>query len=262
MATLTVDQKLTLLENLQSLDSKLDELKRLRGDLPEEVKDLEDEIAGYETRIAKYDSDIKDLNNSISEKKDGIKKSETLVTKYKEQQMNVRNNREFDAITKEIELQELEAQICEKKIKEAGFSIENKKAEIESTKETLKGRLIDLDNKKKELQEVITESQEEEEKLISKKEKAAKKIDDRLYESYNKIRQNARNGLAVVSVKRDACGGCFNSVPPQRQYDIRERKKLIVCEHCGRILANVELVVEEEKPKKKTTRKKKAVAKK
>lgn len=261
MATLTVDQKLTLLENLQSLDSKLDELKRLRGDLPEEVKDLEDEITGYKTRIAKFDSDIKDLNDSISDKKDGIKKSETLVTKYKEQQMNVRNNREFDAITKEIELQELEAQIFEKKIKEAGVTIENKKAEIVSTKETLEGRLLDLENKKKELDEVITESQEEEAKLVTKKEKAAKKIDDRLFDSYNRIRQNARNGLAVVTVKRDACGGCFNSVPPQRQYDIRERKKLIVCEHCGRILANVQVVVEEEKPKKKTTRKKKEVAK-
>ena len=262
MATLTVDQKLTLLENLQSLDSKLNELKRLKGDLPEEVKDLEDEIAGYDTRIGKYDSEIEELNTLISDKKTGIKDAEALVAKYKEQQMNVRNNREYDAITKEIELQELEVQICEKKIKEAGVNIENKKAEIESTKETLAGRKIDLENKNKELKEVISESQDEEDKLNAKKEKAAKKIDDRLYESYNKIRLNARNGLAVVSVKRDACGGCFNSVPPQRQYDIRERKKLIVCEHCGRILANVEIVVEEEKPKKKTTRKKKVVAKK
>lgn len=261
MATLTVDQKLTLLENLQSIDSKLGDIEKLRGDLPAEVSDLEDEIEGYKTRVTKYDSDIEKINKDISEKKDAIKKSEGLVVKYKEQQMNVRNNREFDAITKEVELQELEIQIFEKKIIESKINIENKKNQIKETKDTLEGRLLDLEAKKKELEELTAESQEEEAKLKTSKEKTAKKIDEHLYVSYERIRQNARNGLAVVTVKRDACGGCFNMVPPQRQYDIRERKKIIVCEHCGRVLTDVELIEIEEKPKKKTTRKK-AVAKK
>jgi uncharacterized protein len=252
---LTVDQKLNLLESLQTIDSKLDRIKTLRGDLPEEVNDLEDEIAGYETRLTKYTSDIELLNKEILDKKDGIKKAEALTAKYKEQQMNVRNNREYDAITKEMELQELEVQICDKKIKEARFSIENKQKEIDDTTSTLEGRKLDLVNKKSELQELISESEEEEAKLLESREKTQKKMDDRLYESYRRLRQNARNGLAVVSVKRDACGGCFNSVPPQRQYDIRERKKIMVCEHCGRILTDVEVIVEDEAPKKKTRKK-------
>lgn len=255
---LTIEQKLKLLESLQKIDCKLDDISTLRGDLPEEVSDLEDEIAGHETRLGKYDLEIEALNNEINVRKDGIKTSEALITKYKEQQMNVRNNREFDAISKEMELQELEAQICEKKIKEARFAIENKEAEVAITKEKLEGRKVDLENKKTELTELVAESEEEEEKLLIQRAKVEKRIEDRLFDSYQRIRSNARNGLAVVSVKRDACGGCFNSVPPQRQYDIRERKKLIVCEHCGRILANVEVVVPEE-PKKKT--RKKAVAK-
>lgn len=254
---LTVDQKLNLLEGLQAIDSKLDRIKTLRGDLPEEVSDLEDEIAGYETRLSKHDAEIAELNKEISDRKDAIKKSEAMVAKYKEQQMNVRNNREYDAITKEMELQELEVQICEKRIKEARISIDFKDKEIISTKETLEGRLIDLGNKKGELDELIKESEEEEAKLIETREKSKKKMEDRLFDSYQRLRLNVRNGLAVVSVKRDACGGCFNSVPPQRQYDIRERKKIIVCEHCGRILADVEVIVEEEAaPKKKTSRKK------
>lgn len=257
---LTIDQKLKLLESIQAIDCKLDNIATLRGDLPEEVKDLEDEIAGYETRLGKYDSDTESLNQDIADRKDGIKKSEALIVKYKEQQMNVRNNREYDAITKEMELQELEVQICEKKINEGRISIENKAGEIEATKATLENRKLDLEAKNKELTELINESEEEEAKILTQREKAQKKMDDRLFVSYQRIRDNARNGLAVVSVKRDACGGCFNSVPPQRQYDIRERKKLIVCEHCGRILADVEVIVVEEAPKKKT--RKKAVAKK
>jgi uncharacterized protein len=253
---LTVDQKLTLLESLQKIDSKLDRIKTLRGDLPEEVADLEDEIVGYEVRLTKHEADIDALNKEISEKKDGIKKAEALTAKYKEQQMNVRNNREYDAITKEMELQELEVQICDKRIKEARFNIDSKQEEIASTTATLEGRRIDLQNKKKELTELISESEDEEAKLLESREKSIKKMEDRIYESYQKLRINARNGLAVVSVKRDACGGCFNSVPPQRQYDIRERKKLMVCEHCGRILADVEVIVEEDLPKKKTSRKK------
>ncbi len=253
---LSVDQKLTLLESLQAIDSKLDRIKTMRGDLPEEVTDLEDEIIGYEVRLSKHDGEIDALNKEIAERKDGIKKAEALIAKYKEQQMNVRNNREYDAITKEMELQELEVQICDKKIKEARYNIDNKQTEIASTASTLEGRKLDLINKKSELTELITESEEDEAKLMESREKAIKKMEDRLYESYQRLRTNARNGLAVVSVKRDACGGCFNSVPPQRQYDIRERKKIMVCEHCGRILTDVEVISEEELPKKKTTRKK------
>ena len=252
----TVPQKLAALEKLQEIDSKLDEIKKIRGALPDEVRDLEDEIVGYQTRVDKYNNDLKDIEDNIAQKKKGIKDAETLIKKYEEQQMNVRNNREYDAITKEMELQALEIQINEKRIKEAYIKIETKKGEIETTKISIEERSKDLDSKQKELQTIITESESEEEKLLAGREKASKKVDARLFTSYEKIRTNARNGLAVVSVKRDACGGCFNIVPPQRQADIKERKKLIVCEHCGRIFADVEFVIVKEKPKRTTRRKK------
>jgi predicted nucleic acid-binding Zn-ribbon protein len=175
--------------------------------------------------------------------------------------MNVRNNREYDAITKEMELQALEIQISEKKIKEAGARIEAKQEEIQGTKDLMDERTKDLETKKKELQVITSESEDEEKSLIKSREKASKGIEDRLFLGYNKIRDNALNGLAVVMVMRGACGGCFNVVPPQRQVDIKERKKIIVCEHCGRILADVEAVVEREKPKRKTTRRKTATSK-
>ena len=252
----TVAQKLEALLKLQTIDSKLDSLKKVRGALPEEVGDLEDELTGYQTRIDKFNQELKDLEDEISNKKTAIKNSEALIKKYEEQQMNVRNNREYDAITKEMELQNLEIQIAEKKIKEAQGNIEAKKEEIEDTKGLMDERTKDLDIKKKELEVITSESEDEEKSLIKSRDKAGKGIEERLLVGYNKIRNNAINGLAVVMVKRGACGGCFNVVPPQRQVDIKEKKKIIVCEHCGRILADVEAVIEEEKPKRKTTRRK------
>ncbi len=247
MENLTIAQKLEALIKLQTIDSKIDEIKIIRGDLPEEVRDLEDELAGYETRLSKYEKDISTLDETIKGYKQGIKDAEKLIKKYEEQQKNVRNNREYDAITKEVELQQLEMQVFEKKIKESLQQGEFKKADIEKTQASLADRQKDLKNKQGELQVIIEESQDEEAKLVKDREKAIKQIEERLLLSYDKLRSNVANGLAVVSVKRDACGGCFNTVPPQRQAEIRDRKKIIVCEHCGRILANVEMVLVEAK---------------
>ncbi|CAD5281159.1 MULTISPECIES: C4-type zinc ribbon domain-containing protein [Imperialibacter] len=250
----TVAQKLESLSNLQEIDSNLDEIKKIRGALPEEVMDLEDEIAGYETRVQKFNQDLEELEGSISDNKTAIKDAEKLIKKYGEQQMNVRNNREYDAITKEIELQQLEIQILEKRIKEAYVKIDTKKEEIQGTKDVLSERSKDLESKKKELDVIVKESEDDEKALSKKREAAAAKIEERLLKSYDKTRANAVNGLAVVPVRRGACGGCFNIVPPQRQADIREKKKLIVCEHCGRILAGVDDEIEEEDTKGKTTK--------
>lgn len=250
----TVAQKLESLSTLQEIDSQLDEIKKIRGALPEEVMDLEDEIAGYQTRVQKFNQDLAELEESIANNKTAIKDAEKLIKKYEEQQMNVRNNREYDAITKEVELQQLEIQILEKRIKEAYAKIEAKKEEIQGTQDTLTERTKDLDSKKGELDVIVKESEGEEKELLKKRDTAAAKIEDRLLKSYDKIRGNAVNGLAVVPVRRGACGGCFNVVPPQRQADIREKKKLIVCEHCGRILAGVDDEIEEDDSKGKTTR--------
>ncbi|QCR22137.1 zinc ribbon domain-containing protein [Pontibacter sp. SGAir0037] len=236
----TVASKLDALLHLQSIDSQLDEIRRVRGDLPEEVRDLEDEIEGYEVRVSKFDDEVAALNDAIAQRRQSIKDAESLIRKYEDQQVNVRNNREYDAITKEIELQKLEIQVAEKKIKEAYYQIDQKNNEIEGTKHRLEERKKDLDNKKNELEQIVSESEDEEKKLEQDRETAAAKIEDRLLSAYTRIRKNVRNGLAVVPVKRDACGGCFNTVPPQRQADIAAQKKVIVCEHCGRILAGVE----------------------
>lgn len=250
----TVAQKLEALLNLQKIDSRLDAIFKVRGALPEEVQDLEDEIVGYETRLDKFNQDIQSLEDDIKRFKENIKESEKLIKKYQEQQMNVRNNREYDAITKELELQDLEIQVSKKKIGEAQAKIENKNKDVDELKEHLRERQKDLANKQDELKTIVSESENEEGKLEADREKAVKKIEDRLYKSYTKIRSNAKNGLAVVMVKRGACGGCFNVVPPQRQADIREKKKLIVCEHCGRVFAGVEDEIEEESNKKKRSR--------
>lgn len=250
----TVAQKLEALLNLQKIDSRLDSIFKVRGALPEEVQDLEDEIAGYETRLQKFHTDTVALEDDIKRFKDNIKESEKLIKKYQEQQMNVRNNREYDAITKELELQDLEIQVSKKKIGEAQAKIEFKNNEVNELQEILKERQKDLNNKKDELGTIVSESENDESKLKSEREKAVKKIEERLIKSYTKIRTNAKNGLAVVMVKRGACGGCFNVVPPQRQADIREKKKIIVCEHCGRVFAGVEDEIEEEGVKKKRSR--------
>ena len=243
----TIAQKLDALLKLQTIDSKLDEIKKIRGDLPEEVRDLEDEVAGYETRIGKFKKDISSLEEDIAKNKQAKKDSEKLIVKYKEQQLNVRNNREYDALTKEIELQTLEMELFDKKSNEANFKISKKNDEIKTTQLVLDERQKDLDTKRNELNVIISESEDEETRMIQERQSQGGLIEERLYKSYERIRSNAMNGLAVVMVKRGACGGCFNTVPPQRQADIRDKKKIIVCEHCGRVLADVEDVVVVEK---------------
>ncbi|MFT7030258.1 MAG: putative nucleic acid-binding Zn-ribbon protein [Marinoscillum sp.] len=251
----TVAKKLESLVKLQNIDSSKDELLKIRGALPDEVMDLEDEITGYQTRVEKQNQDLADLEQNIENNKTSIKDSEKLIKKYEEQQMNVRNNREYDAITKEVELQQLEIQILEKRIKEAYVKIDLKKEEIEVTANILSERSKDLESKKSELDTITSESETDEAKLMKDREKASKAVEERLLIAYNKIRNNMRNGLAVVPVNRGACGGCFNVVPPQKQAEIREQKKIIVCEHCGRILSDVEdEVTEEESPKRRTKR--------
>lgn len=237
----TIAQKLEALLKLQETDSQLDNILKIRGDLPEEVSDLEDEIIGFETRVSKFESEIANLNGNIDSLKNGQKDSDKLITRYKEQQMNVRNNREFDAITKEIELQELEMQLADKRIGEAKARIRLVEDDLNTTQSFLNERKEDLKTKKQELEVITSENQEEEKALMVERDKQAAKIEERLLKSYQKIRNNSLNGLAVVTVSRGACGGCFNVVPPQRQADIREHKKLIVCEHCGRILGGVDM---------------------
>jgi len=252
MENQTITQKLEALVKLQSIDTKLDQLRKLRGDLPDEVQDLEDEIEGYKVRMSKFEAEQKEIEDAIKKSKEGIKESEKLVKKYNEQQKNVKNNREFDAITKEIELQELEAQICEKRIKEAKEKIEDKKGEITKIESLITERTADLDTKKKELAEISNESQEEEKKLLADREKASKKIEDKFLKYYERLRQNLSNGLAVVRVVRGAAEGCNIIIPPQKIAEIREKKKIVIDEHSGRILADVDMesMEEEVKPKK------------
>ena len=255
MATVTettIAQKLEALLKLQTIDSALDNIKKVRGDLPEEVRDLEDEIIGMETRLSKFQQEIETLDEQISGYKNAKKESEKLIIKYKEQQMNVRNNREFEAISKEVELQGIEMEIADKRIKEIDFKVLNKNDEVAGVESALFERKKDLEIKQKELELIIAESEEDEQKSLKDREKAMKIVDARLLKSYEKLRDNARNGLAVVMVKRGACGGCFSSVPPQRQTDIKDKKKIIVCEHCGRVFAGVEDVIPAPEKEKKT----------
>jgi uncharacterized protein len=239
---ITIADKLVVLLELQDIDSKLDQLRKLRGDLPEEVKDLEDEIIGIETRISKFDAEIATLNAEVERHSQNKKESDKLIVKYKDQQMNVRNNREFDAITKELELQELEIQLSDKRIREADYKISQKKVEIDDTNENKGKRTAILEQKKLELEKLVSDSQDEEEKYLKQSEKQAKKVEERLLKAYHRIRGGAKNGLAVVAVDRGACGGCFNVVPPQRQADIMDKQKIIICEHCGRILADADMI--------------------
>lgn len=252
MENQTVAQKLEALVKLQSIDSKLDEIKKLRGDLPDEVQDLEDEMEGYKVRKDRFDAELKELEDAIKKNKEGIKEAEKLVKKYNDQQKNVKNNREFDAITKEIELQELEMQICEKRIKEGKEKIDAKKKEIEGIDNLISERLKDLENKKLELQGILSENEEEEKNLLSEREKASKRIDDKMLKHYNKLRGSLTNGLAVVRVVRGAAEGCNIIIPPQKIAEIREKKKIVIDEHSGRILADVDLgsMEEDTKPKK------------
>lgn len=274
---LPVEDKLKALFNLQLTDSEIDKIRILRGELPLEVQDLEDEIEGLETRIQKYNDEIKGLNRDVAEKKNEIQAANSLKEKYESQQMNVRNNREYDSLSKEIEYQGLEIELCEKRIKEFLEKIELVEADIKQAQEKLDDKKTDLSEKQNELHEITGETKKEEEQLIVKSQELQEQIEERLLTAYKRIRENARNGLAVVSVERDACGGCFNKIPPQRQMDIKQRKKIIVCEYCGRILVDGDInkspeQIEAErlakleelqaaKPKK-TSRRKKATTKK
>lgn len=238
---LTVEQKLKALFQLQTMLSEIDKIKTLRGELPLEVQDLEDEIAGLTTRIDKMKAEADELKSAIAGKRVEIETAKASVEKYKSQQDNVRNNREYDFLTKEIEFQTLEIELCEKRIKEFSIDEKEKSDEIENSNNALEERQKDLDQKKNELDEIIAETKQEEEKLRDKAKDLETKIEPRLLQSFKRIRKNSRNGLGIVYVQRDACGGCFNKIPPQRQLDIRSRKKIIVCEYCGRIMIDPEL---------------------
>ena len=239
---ISVEERLRALFSLQIVDSEIDKIKTLRGELPLEVQDLEDEIAGLETRLGNLRDEVTNLDKAVAKKNNEIVDAEALIKKYEEQQKNVRNNREFDSLSKEIEYQNLEIELFNKKIREFNFQIEEKKVVIGESETILSDRQADLDNKKSELDEIISDTQKEEEGLYKKSDKIQAVIEDRLLTAYKRIRTNARNGLAVVSIQRDACGGCFNQIPPQRQLDIKSRKKIIVCEYCGRILVDDEII--------------------
>jgi len=234
----SIEDRLRLLFDLQKVSSEIDKLKTLRGELPLEVQDLEDEIAGLETRITNLNSEIKELNDGILAMKNKIKDANLFIKKYEAQQSNVRNNREYESLSKEIEYQNLEIELSEKRIKEFTFDQKEKSEAVDASKEQLKMRKADLKVKKSELAEIVSETQVEEERLKKKGKDIEIQIEERLLSAFRRIRKNARNGLAVVTVARDACGGCFNKIPPQRQLDIQLRKKIIVCEYCGRILVD------------------------
>ena len=260
---LSVEERLKTLYQLQTTLSEIDEKRALRGELPLEVEDLEDEIAGLTTRIEKIQNDIDEYQRAVAQKKGEIETAKASVERYKSQLNDVKNNREYDTLSKEIEFQSLEIELCNKKIKEATFKIEEKKAELEQNQAVIDDRRQALDMKKAELDEIMEETRAEEEKLKEKVKELEIKIEPRLLTSFKRIRKNARNGLGIVYVQRDACGGCFNKIPPQRQLDIKMHKKIIVCEYCGRILIDPELAgvkivtpgTEEKKPRKRAIRK-------
>ena len=236
-----VEERLKTLYQLQTTLSGIDEKRALRGELPLEVQDLEDEIEGLTTRIEKINADIAEFEQAVTMKKGEIENAKVSVERYKEQLNDVKNNREYDTLSKEIEYQTLEIELCNKKIKEANARIEEKKAELAQNEEVIEDRRQALDQKKSELDEIMEETRAEEEKLKAKVKELEAKIEPRLLTSFKRIRKNARNGLGIVYVQRDACGGCFNKIPPQRQLDIKMHKKVIVCEYCGRILIDPEL---------------------
>lgn len=245
---LSVEEKLKNLYELQTIYSKIDEIQVLKGELPIEVSDLEDELAGLETRITKLQDEMKEYESNISKYRNQIKDSEALIQKYEKQQSNVKNNREFDALSKEIELQRLDIQLSEKKIREANEGITAKKDYLEESGKLIEKKKEDLNIKKGELERIISETVKEEQELTKKANKAAEGIEDRLVIAFNKIRRTYLNGLAVVKFERDSCGGCFAKIPPQRQLEIRQRKKIIICEHCGRVLVDPEIDTTDNEP--------------
>lgn len=242
---ISVEEKLRALFDLQLIESEIDKIKTLRGELPLEVKDLEDELEGLKTREQKLQDDIDHINSMILAKEREKDESKAAIEKFTAQQNNVRNNREYDNFAKEIEYQTLNIQLSEKKIKESKAAIEDKKSELEATKAKIDDRTLDLNHKKNELDAIISETKQQEEELRAKALNNETLIDERMLNAFKKIRKNAHNGLAVVRVKRNACGGCFNQIPPQRRIDIAQRKRVIVCEYCGRIMVDLELGNEE-----------------
>ena len=256
---LTVEEKLKTLYQLQTTLSKIDEIKTLRGELPLEVEDLEDEIVGLNTRIDKIKSDINELRRELVTRKAGIEKANTAIAKYKEQLDNVSNNRQYDLLSKEIEYQTLEVELAEKKMREANEALETRQVDLAQAIKDLDERNNDLVEKKAELEEIVAETKHEEERLREKSKELETKIEPRLLKSCKSSRKNTRNGLGIVYVQRDACGGCFNHIPPQRQLDIKSHKKIIVCEYCGRIMIDPELagvvVTPKDDAKEKTSRK-------
>ena len=260
---LSVEERLKTLYQLQTALSAIDEKRLLRGELPLEVQDLEDEIAGLTTRVEKIAADIEEYQKAITTKKGEIADAEASVERYKEQLNEVKNNREYDTLSKEIEFQTLEIELCNKKIREANTRISEKQNELAANEEVIKEREGDLEVKRNELDEIMAETRAEEDKLKEKVKDLESKIESRLLTSFKRIRKNARNGLGIVYVQRDACGGCFNKIPPQRQLDIKMHKKIIVCEYCGRIMIDPELAGvkidkttgEEKKTRKRAIRK-------
>ncbi len=265
VAEMSVEQKLKTLYQLQTTLSEVDKIKTLRGELPLEVQDLEDEIAGFTTRLNKYEEEVASREADIEMKQHKIAEAKSLMDRYQEQQKDVKNNREYDMLSKEIEFQTLEIELQNKKIGEARAGIEKRLQEIEECKAVLDDRQQALAEKKAELDDIVAETKAQEEKLREKGKTLEVQIEPRLLTAFKRIRKNSRNGLGIVYVQRDACGGCFNKIPPQRQLDIRMRKKIIVCEYCGRIMIDPELAgvkpaeTQEEKPKRRrkatTTRK-------
>ncbi|MDD6517705.1 MAG: C4-type zinc ribbon domain-containing protein [Prevotella sp.] len=261
---MSVEERLKTLYQLQVTLSAIDEKKALRGELPLEVQDLEDEIAGLNTRLEKIQSEIGDFQQAVAQKRNEIESAQQSVDRYKQQLDTVRNNREYDTLTKEIEFQSLEIELCQKKIKEANTQITERQNDLKKVQDTIDERKEDLEHKRNELDDIMKETRDAEAELKEKAKELETKIEPRLLASFKRIRKSARNGLGIVYVQRDACGGCFNKIPPQRQLDIKMHKKIIVCEYCGRILidpelAGVKVETVEAKPKRKrTTRKKKA----
>ncbi len=250
---MSVEQKLKALYQLQTMVSEIDKIKTLRGELPLEVQDLEDEVTGLNTRIDKIRKEMAELRQAIATKRTEIENARATVARYKEQQDNVRNNREYDMLSKEIEFQNLEIELCEKRIREYTSAEKSKNDDCVHSEELLEERTKDLELKKAELEEIVSETKQEEEKLREKAKSLEVTIEPRLLQAFKRIRKNSRNGLGIVYVQRDACGGCFNKIPPQRQLDIRMRKKIIVCEYCGRIMIDPELAGIEKPVEKEVT---------
>ncbi|MBQ9705404.1 MAG: hypothetical protein IJV55_04340 [Paludibacteraceae bacterium] len=242
---MTNEQKLRMLYELQQVDSKIDELRILQGELPIEVKDMGDEVEGLKTRLKNIENEIKELETQISDRRVQIENANAAISRYKEQQDNVRNNREYDNLTKEIEYQSLEIELCQKRIKEYTATLEARQADKAKTITDIEDRTVDLNQKKAELNDILSETKEQTEALMARSQEIEGQIEDqRVLTAFKRIRKNAHNGLAVVTVERDACGGCHNKIPAQRQLDIRLRKKIIVCEYCGRILINTDMANE------------------